>query len=77
MAMREHHRLSGAAMPYARPHLADVDVFELEAVEHERSDSLDGCVSGEAGRSLRDSGSTPACGPKRTSTTDWRGHRAA
>src|SRR5450755_1961714 len=76
MGVLEHHRLPGAAMPYARRHLADVDTLELEAFEHERSDSRDGRVRGEAGRSLRDARSTTPCGPKGTSTTDWHGHRA-
>lgn len=77
MAVLERHRLPGAAMPHAQRHLADVDIFELEAFEHGRSDPRDVRVRDEAGRSLLDARSTPARGPKRTSTTDWHGHRAA
>jgi len=76
MAVVEHYRLPGAAMPGAQRHLAEVDIFELEAFERERSNLRDGRVRDEAGRSLRDARSTPARGPKRTSTTDWHGHRA-
>jgi hypothetical protein len=77
MAVLEHHRLPGAVMPYAQRHLVDVEIFEPEAFEHERSDPRDVRVRAEAGRALLDARSASARGPKRTSTTDWHGRRAA
>jgi hypothetical protein len=77
VAVLEHQRLPAAAVPFAQRHLADVEIFELEAFEDERSDPREVRVRDEAGRSLRDARSTPARGPKRTSTTDGHGHRAA
>jgi hypothetical protein len=63
-------------MPHVQRHPAYVDIFELEAFEHGRSDPRGVLVRDEAGRSLPGARSIPACGPKRTATTDWPGHRA-
>jgi hypothetical protein len=35
VAVEQHHRLAVAAVPYAQRHLADVDMLEREAFEHE------------------------------------------
>jgi hypothetical protein len=51
MAVLEHYRLPGAAVPCVQRHLADVDRFELEGFEHERSDPHGVRVRGEAGSS--------------------------
>jgi hypothetical protein len=66
-----------AAVPYARRHLADLDIFEREASNTSYSGPRGVRVWGEAVPALLDARSIRARDPERTSTTDWHGHRAA
>ena len=77
MAVQQHHRLPVAAVPYAQRHLADVDIFEREAFEHELLRPARRPRVGRGRRRLTRCPIDPGSRPRAASTTDWHGHRAA
>ena len=77
VAVQQHHRLSVAAMPDAQRHLADVDIFEREAFEHELLRlAQDVRVRDEAGRASLDARSIRLAAPSGRRRRG-HGHRAA